>query len=433
MPEWIERTWEGDPGAIGGRRSRATFRYRSFVPDRLAAIELAVSFDTADLAADAETAIRALNARASIEGLEAIGPLLLRSEAVASSRIEGYRVSSLNLARALVDPRVARGSARIVAANVSAMQEAISIGDRPRAISVGDLLAIHATLMAGDERAQPGRIRQEQNWIGGRLDNPSDARYVPPPEDRVESLLEDLAAFIDRDDLPAVAQAAIAHAQFESIHPFVDGNGRVGRCLIHVILRRRGVASAFVPPVSIVLAARPDAYVGGLIAFREGRVADWISSFSAAARIAAGASADLADRIGALQASWTQRAGRPRSGSAAGKLISLLPAMPVLSAPTARIAIATSQQRTLSALKALTDAGVLRQISGGTYDCQFAATELFNLVTAFEADVIGRGNPARRETAIFETLQRYGASMASDAGVRDEDDVDDLVRESRRG
>ncbi len=391
MPRSVERVWEGDPGTIGGRRARATFRYRAFVPDPVATLAPVVPFETADLAAAAATAIRALNDRASVGGLEAIGPLLLRSEAVASSRLEGYDVSSLNLARALVDPRAAKGSARIVAANVSAMEEAIAIGAGDERVSVDHLLAIHRTLMAGDERARPGCVREEQNWIGGRLDNPSDARYIPPPEDLVSGLLEDLAAFLGRDDLPVVAQAAIAHAQFETIHPFLDGNGRVGRCLVHVVLRRRGATVRFVPPVSIVLAARPGAYVDGLVGFREGRLAEWIGSFAAATRDAASASVVLADRVAALQRGWMDLAGNPRSGSAASKLIALLPALPVLSAPTARTAIGTSQQQTLAALKSLAEAGVLTQISQGTYDRQYAATDLFDLLVDYEAMVVGRG------------------------------------------
>jgi Fic family protein len=390
MARYVERTWEGDPGAMGGRRARASFRYRAFVPDPIARLAPVVPFEVADAAADAEAAIRALNERASVSGLEAIGPLLLRSEAMASSRIEGYDVSSLNLARALVDPRAARGSALTVAANVSAMEEAIAIADRDGTVGVGDVLAIHATLMAGDERARPGRLREEQNWIGGRLGNPSDAAFVPPPEDLVGPLLDDLVEFIARDNLPAVAQAAIAHAQFETIHPFVDGNGRVGRALVHVVLRRRGAAPRFVPPVSIVLAARPGSYVDGLTAFREGRLADWVASFSGAAALAATASIELADQVAALQVQWRDRAGRPRVDSAAARLIALLPALPVLSAPTARRAIGVSQQQTLAALKSLAEAGVLRQISRGTYDRQYAATELFDLLTDCEARVAGR-------------------------------------------
>ncbi len=388
MPRTVERVWDGDPGAMGGRRSRATFRYSAFVPDPIADIAPAVPFETARIAADAEAAIEALNHRASVAGLEAIGPLLLRSEAVASSRLEGYDVSSLNLARALVDPRAARGSARTVAANVSAMEEAIAIGDRDDPITVDDLLAIHRVLMAGDDKARPGELRTEQNWLGGRLDSPLDARYIPPPEDEVASLIDDLVAFLARDDLPAVAQAAIAHAQFETVHPFRDGNGRVGRCLVHVVLRRRGVAPRFVPPVSIVLAARPSSYIDGLVGFREGRIAEWISSFSAAAGLAASASVRLAGQVEQLQAAWFERAHRPRAGSSAARIIGLLPALPILSAPTARVVIGTSQQKTLAALKELAEAGVLRQISEGTYDRQYAAVELFDLVTTYEASVV---------------------------------------------
>jgi Fic family protein len=395
MPSAVERFWEGDPRAMGGRRARASFHYSAFVPDCIVSLDPAVPFETATLVADAESAVRALNERATVSGLEAIGPLLLRSEAVASSRIEGYDVSSLNLARALIDPRAARGSARTVAANVSAMEEAIGIADRDGPVTRADILAIQRTLVQAEPHAQPGRLREEQNWIGGRLNSPLDARYVPPPEDLVGPLMDDLTAFLARDDLPAVAQAAIAHAQFETIHPFIDGNGRVGRCLVHVVLRRRGVAPRFVPPVSIVLAARPAAYVDGLVGFREGRVADWVASFAAATAAAAEASAELAEQVATLQAEWLVRAGRPRVDSAAAKLVALLPALPVLSAPTARVALGISQQKTLEGLKALDAAGVVRQISAGTYDRQFAATELFDLVTAYEARVVGR---ARSET-----------------------------------
>jgi Fic family protein len=212
----------------------------------------------------------------------------------------------------------------------------------------------------------------------------------------VGALMDDPIAFMARDDLPAVAQAAIAHAQFETIHPFVDGNGRVGRALVHVVLRRRGVAMRFVPIVSIVLAARPTAYVEGLKAFRDGCVSDWIASFAGAAATAATASIGLADRIVALQGQWRERAGRPRADSAASKLIALMPALPVLSAPTARAAIGVSQQQTLEGLKSLAAAGVLRQISQGTYDRQYAASELFDLVAAYEEQVARR--EARNES-----------------------------------
>src|SRR5262249_873370 len=161
-----------------------------------------------------------------------------------------------------------------------------------------DLRAIHRRLMAHEPaRVKPGEFRREQNWIGGRLDSPADARYVPPPEDEVQGLMTDLVAFANRDDLPGIAQAATAHAQFATIHPALDGNGRVGRCLVHVIFRRRGIAPHFVPPVSIVLAAHAATYVDGLVGFRAGRISEWCASFAAACEHAADLSTELAQAI----------------------------------------------------------------------------------------------------------------------------------------
>lgn len=394
VPELVKRRWDGDPGALGGRRARQGFTYEAFVPDPIATLDPAISFRIADAVLEAEEAIRALNARADARGLEAIGPLLLRSEALASSRIEGYQVSALNLAKALIDPRAARGAARTVAANVSAMEVAIGRADDPRPLAVPDIEFIHATLMESEPEAGPGHLRTVQNWIGGRLNNPSDAAFVPPPPEEVRRLIQDLVDFLCRDDVPPVAQAAIAHAQFETIHPFIDGNGRVGRCLVHLVLRRSGVARAFVPPVSIVLAARPSSYVQGLVDFREGRIGAWVESFAGACLIAAGHAGQLADDVRDLQRSWLNRARTPRSDSAAAKIIGLLPAQPVLSAPTIRAAVGASQQQVLAGLKVLADAGVVRQISEGTYDRQFVAIELIDLIGEYEGRVVGRARPA---------------------------------------
>lgn len=385
---YVERRWEGDPGAYGGRRARASFSYRAFVPDRIASLDPATTFEGAETVALAEQAIMKLNDAGAVGGLEAVGALLLRSEAIASSRIEGYQLSQRNLARALIDPRAARGTARTVAANVIAMEQAIALAEVDRPLALADPLAIHRTLMANEPaRVMPGELRREQNWIGGRLDSPIDARYVPPPESEVEGLMEDLLAFANRDDVPAVAQAAIAHAQFETIHPFVDGNGRVGRCLIHVVLRRRGVAPRFVPPVSVVLAAGAKSYVEGLVGYREGRIMEWCGSFARACERAALLSIELAEAIATLEAEWFERAGRPRRDSAAARIIKVLPAQPITSAATIRVAIGASHQRALDGLKALAQAGVVRQITEGGYDREYASDELFGLIETYEGRI----------------------------------------------
>ena len=385
MARWVERRWPGDPGAMGGRKARAAVTYRAFVPDRIASLTPVVDFATAASIEAAELAIVTLNGDVRVGGLEAVGPLLLRSEAIASSRIEGLDLSPRNLARALLEPDAARGTARAVAANVRAMERSIAIGNGAEPLTTLDILEVHRTLVAHEpSRIRPGAFRQEQNWIGGRLQNPSDARFVPPPEDQVEPLMADLMTFMARDDLPAVAQAAIAHAQFETIHPFLDGNGRVGRCLIHMILRRRGIVATFVPPISVALAARPNQYVAGLTTFREGGIAPWCASFAGACERAAAVSSDLARQVAMLVETWRERAGRPRRDSAAARIIPLLPAHPIASAATIRDAIGARHQRALEGLKVLAERGVIRQISPGDYDRQYAADELFDLIEAFE-------------------------------------------------
>jgi Fic family protein len=128
-----------------------------------------------------------------------------------------------------------------------------------------------------------GRLRRRQNWIGRPGSTPVNADFVPPRDKQVRPLLKDLCAFIEREDVPILAQAAIAHAQFETIHPFGDGNGRVGRCLIHVVLRRRELAPRYVPPISLILAARVKQYVGGLILYREGQTNEWTRFFATVA------------------------------------------------------------------------------------------------------------------------------------------------------
>lgn len=403
MPEYLEQRWAGDPGAYGGRRTRASFTYRAYVPDPIGSFDLALPGEVGLLVSDAEGEIRALNAGHSSRGVEAVGPLLLRAESVASSRIEGLELSQRNLARALFDPGAARGTARTVAGNVRAMAEAIKIGDANRDLRVADIVDIHAALLRGtDDDAIAGQIRTVQNWIGGRDNSPIDADFVPPPPDHVPALLNDLTRFLNRDDLPAVVQAAIAHAQFETIHPFVDGNGRVGRCLIHVVLRRRELAPRVVPPISIVLATNAKAYVAGLTRYRDGDPVGWTRSFASTCRLAAVASTDLAERIGDLLSSWRERAGTPRRGSSAARLIDLLPAYPIIDVATAQQALAVSNEAARLALTSLEARGVVRQITAGRYRRAWAAEDLFELLNEYEhglATPTRAGQPRRRSPA----------------------------------
>ena len=144
--------------------------------------------------------------------------------------------------------------------------------------------------------------------------------------------MSDLLAFANRDDLPALVQAAIAHAQFESIHPFTDGNGRIGRALINTVLRRRGATTRVVIPLASALVARRDRYFDLLDSYRAGDVRPLITTFAESSRIAAAESQVTARRLAGIPDEWRAMV-KARAGSAAAQLLTQLPAQPILSSP----------------------------------------------------------------------------------------------------
>ncbi len=376
--------WQPDPGAYGGRRARRPFPFEAFVPVEIADRDFVLSAEAAAAVQDATLRIAELNRLdAAASGLEALATQLLRSEALASSRIEGLELSHRRLARATFDG--VDGKAAEVVGNVRAMQDAIDLAEASAPLSPDDLCRVHATLLSSvyDQRVA-GRIREAQNWIGGSDTSPSGAEFVPSPHRWVPALLSDLCAFVERGDLPEVAQAAVAHAQFETIHPFGDGNGRLGRCLIHFLLRRRGIAPRWVPPISLVLARRRTDYVRGLTAYRAGDVDGWILSFANAAHDAAAAAEGFAARIRDAQEDWLQRAGLPRARSAARVIVERLPDHPVLDSRVVQELASCSDVAALRGLERLETAGVLTRIRGRERYRVWECRELFDLLNDLE-------------------------------------------------
>jgi Fic family protein len=387
--------WEG--GGYGARRDRKPFRFEAYVPDLIGEWDEPLTGRAAEAVAQASAAVAQLQTAGIGQDLEALAGPLLRAEALGSSFIEGLRASNKRVALAAYEPLAADGTARAVANNVFAMERAIAAGIGGRDFTGEDLLDIHRVLLEGtSERRYAGVIRADQNWIGGRGASPADADFVPPPPDRVPGLLDDLIRFVNLDDLPAVAQAAVAHAQFETIHPFGDGNGRTGRCLIHVIFRRRGLTPLFVPPVSVVLAASARRYIGGLIDFRAGHADDWIGSFADAVTASAGATRNLWGQIDTLLAELIDRAGNPRAHSVARRIILGLPAQPIVSAEIASARYAVTPTAARGALNQLQNLGVLIPTRvGRRRDREWISDELFQLLDAFEYEVVQSGDSQR--------------------------------------
>jgi Fic family protein len=352
---------------------------------------------------------------------EGLARLLLRAEAVASSRIEGLEAGG----RRLLQAEAARAlggepsdvTAEEVLGNINAMTWAVDSVAGAREITVDQLLEVHRRLLDGTRFANHGgRIREEQNWIGGSRFNPCGAAFVPPPPENVEALLEDLCDFCNQDSLPAIAQAAIAHAQFETIHPFVDGNGRTGRALIHVILRRRGLAARVLPPVSLVLATWADEYVGALTATRYAGDASspaaqdglnrWIALFAAASSRAVIDAQTYEEQIGELQKKWRERLGTVRRGSATALILAAAPSAPIVTVNSAAEMIGRTFEATNVAVARLVKADILRPIRLGRRNRAFEATELIDLFTDLERRLASPGGDTRTSAPVRPAPRR---------------------------
>ncbi len=382
------------------RRDRQGCDYQAYLPDLLRDRRINLAGETAADVADAESAVARLNAEAkALVNTEAVARLLLRAEAVASSRIEGLEVGGRRLLKAeaarVMGDEPSDVTAIEVLNNIEAMSWAVETLSSGPSITVADILSIHRRLLAGTRLEEHGgKLRTSQNWIGGSEYNPCSAEFIPPPPEHVEALLEDLCTFCNGDSLPAVAQAAVAHAQFETIHPFIDGNGRTGRALIHVILRRRGLAPHVLPPVSLVLATWATDYIAGLTATRyrgpytaaaaEDGLNRWIGLFGAATRRAVADAEQYEARVTELQTEWRERLGGVRAYSAAELLINALPGAPIVTVQSAATLIGRSEQAANQAIPRLADAGILRQINVGRRNRAFEAAELIDAFTDLE-------------------------------------------------
>jgi Fic family protein len=412
------RVWEWNPALYAPPRYRRACRYEAFVPEPIAGLQLALPGGVAGVVSEAEKAVAELNRRAGPE-LMPLARLLLRTESIASSKVEGLQLETRALARAEANQETGRPvgpQAAEVLANIDAMQLAIERAVTVQAIGQEDLRDIHGRLLARDPRARiAGQFRDSQNWIGGNDYNPCGADFVPPPVEEVEELLADLCGFCNDDTLPPLVQAAVAHAQFETIHPFEDGNGRTGRALVQVILRRRGLAPTFVPPISVVLARDKKQYIEGLTLFREDRVGEWLETFAVATAQASSLAAHYTVEVGELQDRWRQQLREhsdPRSDAAAWAIIDVLPAHPIITVPVGVAATRRTKPAVTNGITELEEAGILVRLGESARNRAWEATGLLDLIADLES---GEWLPPRSSSGSPEPegFKNYGRGHAA--------------------
>lgn len=397
---WERHPWERTPDRSVSRRQQLSARgpYDAAVPALIAG--LTPRIDTA-LQAEAEDAVREITrfdaecaaiaerraVRAGGDPSAEIAPLasvLLRTESASSSEIEGVTAGARALALAAIQARTGP-NAQLVTANVTALQRAIALAD---AISVDAMLAAHEALLDGHAYAAPGRLRDQQVWIGSNALSPHTASFVPPHHTRVAAALDDLVDFVHRADLPVLVQVAIAHAQFETIHPFNDGNGRTGRTLVHAMLRHSGVTRTLTVPVSAGLLTDTSAYFRALTDYRDGYAEPIVQQFVTASFRAIDNGRRLVDDLEAIHEDWSERLPS-RRGSAARRLLPHLLSQPAISVTHAEQATGVALSAAQRAVAQLEDAGILEPVGEGRRNRAWLAPEVIAALDAF-AERVGR-------------------------------------------
>jgi Fic family protein len=401
---YVELVWDPQDSAHLSRRDRARGVYRAFVPEELPTSLPQLGREAEDAATDALAVLARADERI---GRRAgyLNHLLIRSESISSSWIEGNRVTPTRLAIAELLQQGTRVALDVIA-NVRATEDAIdTLADRERRITVLDFEALQHVI----EPSLAEGIRTEQNWVGGSGWSPLRADFVPPPEGEVRRLLEDLARFCTDTEGNPVVRAAIAHAQFETIHPFIDGNGRTGRALIHTVLRRGDAVRDILIPISTVLSADADAYIAGLTAFRAGRVDEWVRAFAEAAELAAGTAVRLAKDVARLDQESVERLvehrrqqglapARPRADAVVLRILDRLATDPVLTEESAARTHGVSRVAAHRALTQLADAGVLARNKDqkGRLVCWTADRHLALVALSERSNRVGGGDTTAR-------------------------------------
>lgn len=353
----------------------------------------------AALVTDASAEIARFDAEIGAE-LAPFASVLLRSESASSSMIENLSSG----AKAIVLAEMGSSSklnASLIVGNVAAMKTALDLADQ---LDTDAILAMHRELMRGHDDSI-ACWRDQQVWIGGDSFGPHGATFVPPHHTKVADLMDDLVAFTRQTDLPLLTQAAIAHAQFESIHPFPDGNGRTGRALIHAMLRGHRLTRRVTVPVSAGLLADTRGYFDTLTAYRDGDPVPIVEMLAQASLTAMVNARQLVDELREIRAGWDSKV-RARQGAAAWRLADLLLRQPVVDTPTVAQGLGISADNAMRPIAPLVEAGVLTEFTGFARNRMWQSREVLSALDDFAA------RAGRRTVGQPRHVQQYRATSS---------------------
>jgi Fic family protein len=393
-PHWPALTyeslpWESDPAVPASRaaRRRHAVPYEAAVAPSIAGAQLRMPVELAALVEEAATEVARFDAELGHE-IAPFSSVLLRTESAASSRIENLTASARAIAEAELGPYGRSRNARQIVANVRAMDASIRRADR---IDADAILAMHEALIVGVDPAIAGSWRREAVWIGGSDFGPHGADFVPPSHERVPAAIDDLVAFVDRDDLPVLAQAAVAHAQFETIHPFVDGNGRTGRALLHAELRGKGLTRHVTVPISAGLLADTDSYFAALTAYRAGDHFAIVEQLASAAFRALANGRQLVGDLRFVRADWQARIGNVRRDAAIWRAVDEIVRHPVVNARFLAAQLGVQPTNVYRTIERLVRAEILVEFSDRKANQLWRAPDVLHALDAFASRAGRRG------------------------------------------
>jgi len=380
------RDWIGSSDIPRRWQSTYSGHYRAALVPEIADLSPRLPPETMALADEATAELARFDAEMGAE-IAHYGPILLRSESAASSRIENLTASARAIASAELGDTARRNAAEIVA-NSSSMQAAIALaGD----LDADAILAIHEALLGNKAPSVAGRWRDSQVWIGASSYGPHTATFVPPHHTRVPAAISDLVAFMRRDDIPVLPLAAIAHAHFETIHPFPDGNGRTGRAIVHSLLRAKRLTRQVAVPISAGLLTDTARYFDALTAYRAGDPVPIVERFAEASFDSVVNARRLVDDLRAIRAGWAGQISSRRQ-AVVWRALDVVLRRPVLDMSLLQRELAVSVMGADAAITELVRIGALEETTGGRRHRRYVAVEVLEALDAF-VERAGRRTP----------------------------------------
>ena len=366
-----------------GKLIRSTGGYRAFVPNPLPP---KLEWDDAlvSILSKADIALGTLSGLGeTLPNPHRLIYPFIRREAVLSSRIEGTQSSLSDLLLFEATQVEKRGDVREVQNYVRAMEYGLKrLNELP--LSLRFIRELHGVLMEGvrGEHATPGEFRQSQNWIGSPGATLDEATFVPPPVPEMQECLNQLEKFLHAETrLPPLVETALVHYQFEAIHPFLDGNGRIGRLLVTLLLCQRNVLTKPLLYLSAFFEQhRPEYYELLLKVSSTGAWRKWIEFFLQAVVEQSADAVTRSRRLQELLRSYTQLARDKHMPPTAGQLVELILMKPVINARTAQEFLKVTYPAAQKAISSLEEAGILTEITGRKRDKAYAANEVLKVL-----------------------------------------------------